>query len=237
MKNILILTFCFLLFSFFPKNVRAQQVRGHYEQLLQHETSSDIYTSLNLCKNIIEICENAPEPECWFSNIMRDVYRIKGKAEFEIYKKELKRQRLADAISSLEISYNLFKDPEVQFLQGYLKSVNILLNKGQTDLSGLVICWEAILDIYAGGNWDVSSALVEKARLFIGVAEKFARPGLGENYSGAFARYMIVLACDLMISDKISQTEQKYFRDIRNKYSGREGEQWRRWKDASLPEK
>jgi len=235
MKKIRKLTFIILLFFSYPDTGMAQQVRALYEKLAQTESSQDIYTSLNLCKKIIQICENTPESECWYSNIMRHVYRIKGKSEFTIYKKELKRQRLTEAINSLATSYNLYRDPEVQFLQGYLKAVQSLLEKGRPDLSGLVFCWEAILDIYARENWEISPQLVVKTKQFIEVSEKFARPGLGKNYTGVFAKYIIVLACDLMDKGNLNQTDQKYFRDIRLKFASHEGAQWQKWRNNSLP--
>ncbi len=212
----------------------AQQVRLLYEKLTDAEKNHDYYTRLNLCREIIQICEESPESECWFSNIMRDVYRIKGTTEFEIYKKELKKERLANAISSLEVSYSLYKDPDVQFLRGYLAAIYSLLKKGSVDLTGLVMCWEAILDIYAGNDWQISAELIARTKQFIQVAEKFARPGMEKNYTGAFARYIIVLACDLMDSGNLSEAEQIIFQNIRKKHSSQESDQWQKWKNKSL---
>ncbi|MFZ5516026.1 MAG: hypothetical protein ACOY90_05280 [Candidatus Zhuqueibacterota bacterium] len=211
----------------------AQQVRALFEQLARTDVTQDVYTRLNLCKKIIEICENAPEPECWFSNLMRDVYRFKGNTEFEIYKKELVFTRLTDAINSLTTSYHFYKDPEVEFQLGYLKAVSGLLEKGPRNLNGLVLCWEAILDIYARDNWTISPPLISKTKQFIEVAQRYATPVTNNNYSGAFARYIIVLACDLMEKGNLSHANHTYFRDTRLKFSSQEGAQWQEWRDTS----
>lgn len=233
MKIKKIISYLFVFIFAIAEPLMAQQVRALYEKLTSVKKNHNYYTRLNLCREIIQICEEAPEPECWFSNIMRDVYRIKGTTEFEIYKKELKKERLISAINSLEVSYNLYRDPDVQFLRGYLSAVNSLLKKGSVDLTGLVMCWEAILDIYAGNDWQISSELIARTKQFIQVAEKFARTGMEKNYTGAFARYIIVLACDLMNNGNLSEAEKTVFQNIRNKYTSQESDQWLKWKNKS----
>jgi len=208
----------------------AQQVRALFDQLARTDATHDAYTRLNLCKKIIEICENAPEPECWFSNLMRDVYRFKGNTEFEIYKKELVFSRLIDAINSLTTSYHLYRDPEVEFQLGYLKAVSALLEKGPRNLSGLVLCWEAILDIHARDNWTISPALITKTKQFIEVTQRYVTPDTSDSYSGAFARYIIVLACDLMEKGNLSHANQVFFREARQMFSSQEGAQWQEWR-------
>jgi len=219
-----------LLLILLPTLGFAQQVRVLYEKITENFDQKSYYTTLNLCREVIRICETTPEPECWFTNIMKDVYRHKGLTEFEIYKKELKKKRLADAIESLTVSYNLFKDPEVQFLRGYLHSLNAILLGNKTDLSGLVIAWESLLNLYARNGWRVSTDVTDKLSLFIRIAEKFSQPIPSKNYSGAFARFIIVMACELAEKGDIPESEKKYFEAIRLKYYRNEGKQWKKWR-------
>lgn len=211
----------------------SQQVRNLYEKIIDNFDQKNYYSTLNLCRNVIKICETTPEPECWYTNIMKQVYRYKGIAEFEIYKKELKKERLADAIVSLTISYNLFRDPEVQFLRGYLQSLNAVLLRNRNELDGLVIAWESLLSLYARNGWKISPDVTDKIKLFIRVAEKFCDPIPKKNYSGAFARFIIVMACDLAEKGDIPPADKKYFDEIRLKYCRDEAKQWQKWRGNS----
>lgn len=211
-----------------------QSVIDLYEKITTNFNLKSYYTTMNLCKEVIKICETTPEPECWYTNIMKDIYRYKGIAEFEIYKTELKQKRLSDAIESLTISYNLFKDPDVQFLRGYLQAVNAILIGNKTDLSGLVIAWESLLSLYARNGWQVTTDLTDKIKLFVRVAEKFTNPIPPKNYSGVFARFIIVMACDLAEKGEIPEKEKKYFEEVRLKYCRNEGTQWQKWRSNSI---
>lgn len=213
-----------------PTKGLTQQVRNIYEKITDNFNQNSYYTTLNLCRTVIKICETTPEPECWYTNIMKDIYRYKGITEFEIYKKELKKKRLADAIESLTVSYNLFRDPEVQFLRGYLHSLNAILLNKRTDLTGLVIAWESLLNLYARNSWHVSADVADKIKLFIRVAEKFCDPIPPKNYSGAFAKFIIVMACDLAEKGDLPKSERKIFEEIRLKYYNDDGEQWQKWR-------
>jgi hypothetical protein len=204
-----------------------------YERITTNFNQKSYFTTLNLCKEVIQICETTPEPECWYTNIMKDIYRFKGVTEFEIYKKELKPKRLSEAIESLAFSYNLFKDPDVQFLKGYLQALNAILIGDRTDLNGLVIAWESLLSLYAKNGWQVSADVIDKIKLFIRVAEKFSKPIPQKNYSGVFARFIIVMACDLANKAEIPESEKKYFKEIRLKYCRDEGKQWQNWRSNS----
>jgi len=204
-----------------------------YERITTNFNQKSHYTTLNLCKEVIQICETTPEPECWYTNIMKDIYRFKGITEFEIYKEELKPKRLSDAIESLTFSYNLFKDPDVQFLRGYLQALNAILIGNKTDLSGLVIAWESLLGLYAKNGWQISADIIDKIKLFIRVAEKFSEPIPSKNYTGVFARFIIVMACDLTGEAEIPENDKKYFEEIRSKYYRDEGTQWQNWRSNS----
>ena len=237
LKNPRIIYLSIFFLIILPKSGLAQQVRDIYEKIAENFNQDSYYTTLNLCREVIRICESKPEPECWYTNVMKDIYRYKGLAEFEIYKKELKKKRLAEAIGSLTVSYNLFRDPDVQFLRGYLHSLNAILLKNKTDLSGLVIAWESLLNLYARNSWEVSADVADKIKLFIRVAEKFCDPIPSKNYSGAFAKFIIVMACDLAEKGDLPDSEQKTFETIRLKYYSDDGKQWQKWRSSEYTPK
>lgn len=226
--------FLIVLFWFsFSTPASGQSMIDLYEKIATNFTQKSYYTTLNLCREVIQVCDTSPEPECWYTNIMKDIYRYKGISEFEIYKTELKSNRLSDAIESLTVSYNLFKDPDVQFLRGYLQAIYALLVGNKTDLGGLVIAWESLLSLYARNGWQVSTDIVDKIKLYIRVAEKYTAPISQKNYSGVFARFIIVMACDLAEKGELPATEKKYFEETRLKYCRDEGTQWQKWRNNS----
>ncbi|UCE07769.1 MAG: hypothetical protein JSW07_06985 [bacterium] len=233
-KNYYLLILFYILLA---TPVFSQQVIDLYEKITTSFNQNSYYTTLNLCREVIKICETTPEPECWYTNIMKDIYRCKGITEFEIYKKEPKKKRLSDAIESLTLSYSLFRDAEVQFLRGYLQSLNAILIKNKTDLSGLVIAWESLLSLYARNGWRISTDITAKLRLYIRVAEKFSEPIPGKNYTGVFAKFIIVMACDLAEKGDIPESEKKYFKQIRLKYCREDGIQWQKWRSSAIPPK
>jgi len=224
----------FLFLIFLPAPGFAQHVAALYDKITRNFNQKSYYSTLNLCKEVIQICETSPEPECWYTNIMKDIYRFKGIAEFEIYKKELKKKRLADAITSLKLSYNLFRDPEVQFLRGYLQALYSILVRKRSDLKGIVIAWESLLNLYARNGWKISSDLVDRTKLFIRVAEKFTQPIPAKKYSGVFAKFIIVMACDLVEKGNLSAAEKKYFETVRAKYCQDEALQWQKWRGQTF---
>ncbi len=211
-----------------------QEVRNLYEKITDNFNQKNYYSTLNLCREVILTCERIPEPECWYTSIMKEVYRYKGLSEFEIYKKELKKKRLNNAIESLTLSYGLFNDPEVQFLRGYLKSLYALLTKDITDLSGLVVAWESLLSLYARNGWQLSTDIIDKIEIFIRVAEKFAQSIAKKNYTGAFAQFIIVMACDLAKRGNLPDREKSYFEEIRLKYYRDDGNQWQKWRSNAI---
>ncbi len=226
-----------LFYMLFSTSGFCQSIVDLHDEITTNFNQKSYYSTLNLCKQVIKTCETTPEPECWYANIMKDIYRYKGIAEFEIYKAELTPKRLSDAIESLTISYNLFKDPDVQFLRGYLQSLIAILIDNKTDLNGLVTAWESLLSLYARNGWQVEADIVDKIKLFIRVAEKYTKPIPGKNYSGVFARFIIVMACDLTEKGDIPETDKKYFEEIRLKYCRDEGTQWQKWRSNSMPPK
>ena len=223
-----------LMLVIIPVDGEAQQIIKHFEELTKNVNQKNFYTSVNLCREIITICEKSPEPECWFTNIMKDVYRFKGISEFEIYKQELKSNRLRDAIESLTFSYNLFKDPEVQFLLGYLTSLKVISQNDRSDLGGLVTAWQALLSLYARNGWQISTEISDKIKLYIKISEKFAEPIPAKKYSGAFAKFIIVMACELVEKSQLPDTEKKYFEETRLRYFQEDAVQWQKWRSNNL---
>ena len=116
-----------------PLSLSAQTIRELLEKVKIEYTNKNYYTTLNRCREILKICNENPEPECWFTNVMKNVYRYKGLTEFEIYKKELKAKRLTSSILSLKKSYNLYRDPEILYMYGYLLSIEAILLKNTSD--------------------------------------------------------------------------------------------------------
>lgn len=216
------------------ENCLAQQVRQLYEKLNNSFREKNFYSTLNTCREIISICEKQTESECWFTNIMKEVYRYKGISEFEIYKQELKKKRLADAIESLSISYKLYKDPEIEFLSGYLTALKAIADNDRTHLNGLVTAWSALLSLHAKNGWKNSADLIDKAKLYIRVAETFAKPIPAKEYSGAFAKFMIMMTCDLMEKDQLSGADAKYFEEMRQKYFDHSNAEWKKWRSSEL---
>lgn len=200
---------------------QCQQVTRAVQEIAQSFDSQNYDRTVFLCSEIIEICEASIEPECYYTNFFKEIYRYKGLAEFELYKIELNYSRLSSAIESLNYSYLLFKDPEVRFLQGYLKILAAILSQSHPDLSGIVMAWEGILNLYARGQWQVGQDLIIKIKMFIPAVEKFASPNTRRHYSGSFARFSIVLACDLAERGSITDADQAYFNQIRLKYDNR----------------
>lgn len=206
---ILIIFFCNSLSS------SAQIVHDLLSKIKIEYNNESYYAVLNICRNIIELCKENSTSECSYTNVMKNVYRYKGLAEFEIYKKELKPNRLENAIQSLEISYNLYNDPEILFMYGYFSSLNSLLKKNKTNLDGLVKSWTGILELYGQNDWIVTKDLIDKIKNFIRVAEKFSSPQLDKNYSGKFAQYIILMACGLAEKAQLDYEDKKFF----NKFS------------------
>lgn len=235
-QTILILFYIFLLMVA-PETGVAQQIIKLFEKLTENIAQKNFYSAVNLSRDIIKICEKSPEPECWFTNVMKDVYRYKGLSEFEIYKQELKNNRLKDAIESLSLSYNLFKDPEVEFLLGYLTSLQAVAQNNRTDVDGLVTAWHALLNLYARYSWQISAEISDKLKLYIRISEKFTDPIPSKKYSGAFATFIIIMACDLAEKGKLPESDQKFFEEIRLKYFQEDALQWQRWRSNNLTPK
>ena len=213
-KIILIAT----VLSYIPNSLSGQVIHDLLTKVKTKFEAKKYYESLNYCQQIIDICNHEPESECWFTNIMRNVYRYKGLSEFEIYKNELTVKRLSSSIHSLEISYNLYCDAEILYMYGYLLAVKAILLKNTSSVKGLVTAWTGILELYGYNNWVVTKELIDNIKDYIKIADKFTTPIPSKHYSGNFARYMILIACKLADKTQVSNEDKKFFKKYRKKY-------------------
>lgn len=218
MKVRKIILFVIIIFSFVPHLLLAQTVYDLLDKTKIAYNDQNYYTALNLCRDILKLCEENPESECWYTNVMKTVYRYKGLAEFEIYKKEFKINRLKSAIQSLKASYNLYRDAEILYMYGYLLAIKSILEKNTTNLDGLVKAWKGILELYGNSNWIVTQELIDKIKDYIRIVEKFSYPKSNLNYSGRFACYMIIMACNLADKAQLSYDDKILFYNYRKKY-------------------
>lgn len=211
-------TIIIAILIFMPLSLSAQMVHDLLTNIKIEFEEQNFYTSLNYCRDIIKVCNENPVSECWFTNVMKDVYRYKGLAEFEIYKKELKTQRLESAIHSFEISYSLYQDAEILYTYGYLSAIKSILQKKTNNLDGLVNAWKGILELYGRYNWTVTKDLVDNIKDYIRIAEKFTLPNINKNYTGKFAQYMIIMACNLAEKAQLNNEDNNFFKRYRKKY-------------------
>lgn len=223
----------FILFGWIETSY-SQHISGAFQEVIESYDSHRYDQTVTICAKIIDLCESGIEPECNYTNIIKEIYRYKGLAEFELYKKELDYGRLSSAIESINYSYILFRDPDVRFLQGYWKMLAAILSQSDTDLSGIILAWEAILDLNARDQWQITQDLIKKLKMFIPAVEKFAISNSKRHYSGSFARFNIMLACDLAARGSLSAEDQAYFNAIRLKYQDKTHHQkWRMDSQAS----
>ena len=208
-----------VILYFIPYTLSAQIIHDLLDKIKIEYDAKNYYTSVNLCRDIIEICNKEPESECWFTNVMKNVYRYKGLSEFEIYKKELTVKRLESSIQSLEISYNLYQDAEILYLYGYLGAFKSVLMKNRTNVDGLVTAWKGIIELYGHNNWIVTNELIDNIKDYIKIAEKFTTPIPAKNYSGYFAKYIILMACKLADKAQLSNKDKIYFNKYVKKYN------------------
>ncbi len=218
MTKIKCLIIMLLFFTLFLP-LSAQEVHNIFSKVKIEFTNQNYHAVLNLCREIERICSINPVSECYFTNVMKNVYRYKGLSEFEIYKQELKPKRLENSIQSLEISYGLYRDAEILYTYGYLLAVQAILLKNVNDLDGLVKAWKGIIELYGHNNWQVNKDLIEKIKDYIKVTEKFVIKVPSKNYGGHYAKFMIVMACDLAENAQLNYDDQNFFNTYKKKYN------------------
>jgi len=227
-------TFFILFFGLLLNNqLYAQNVRTLYSKAKEAYKSEQYATVVNLCKQIITRCEqNYPDAECRYTDVMKQVYQIKGFSEYKLYLKESNLDKLEDAINSLTQSYDLYGDPYISFNFGYMQSLRAIRIQNGRDLEGLVNAWRGILGLYANEEWTVTNDLLEKLKIFIQQSVELAITPPDSAYTtGRFNGFMIRLACDLAKKRTLTSEDSMFFniyysRAIEDEYNLR-GNEWR----------
>lgn len=204
--------------SIFPLQAISQSSYDAINKIDAFYQDKQYYTALNRCRDILTKCCEDPDDECWITNYMKEVYRFKGLCEYEIYKRELKIDRIRNAVESLRESYKLYEDPEVLYLYGYLTAYENIILKNYLDLDGLIDTWAGILELYGLNGWVVDHSLTSKIISFIKLCEHYNRKIPSQNYSGSFARFMIVSAYNLLDNSKLDTAQKAFLISIRKKY-------------------
>jgi hypothetical protein len=199
-------------------NVFSQSVPEQVRKIENTYLDRDYYTTLNLCKDVLSLCKNSYETECSFTNVIKDIFRYKGLVEYEIYKQEKEIKRLNEAIQSLKTSYQLYNDPEILYLSGYLLMLQHIQRDESENLEGVIIAWEGILKLYGQENWMVSKNIIYKLYDYIKLVEKFTVSKSEKNYQGRFAKYMIYLACSLAEKAEFKHNLTDFFNSHLNNY-------------------
>jgi len=213
--------------------VYGQTVKSLMDDLTAASRRKDYHAVIDIARQIIDRCQqNYPDTECRHTNRMKQVYQLKGNAEYRIYVREENFELLDDAINSLMQSYELFGDPEVSFNFGYMQSLRAINRGDGDDLDGLVNAWRGILGLYAQDEWRISPELIEKLKIFMQQAIELtiASPDSAQT-TGRFTGFMIRLACDLAEKAASGRKDQLYFSvhrqlTIDDEYNLR-GNEWR----------
>ncbi|UCE07770.1 MAG: hypothetical protein JSW07_06990, partial [bacterium] len=228
-----ILFFLTVFFIIISQILFAQDVRTLYEKVREEYESGNFATVVNLCRQIIERCEqNYPDAECRYTDVMKNVYRYKGFSEFRLYSQEQNMDQLEEAITSLIQSYELYGDPEISFNYGYMQSLRAIKLENGRDLNGLVNAWRGILGLYARDEWRVSNDLLNKLKIFIQQAVEISiTPPDSALTTGRFTSFMIRLGCDLARKRNLTPEDSLFFnvyfrRAIDDEYNLR-GNEWR----------
>jgi hypothetical protein len=211
----------------------AQPVSTLYEEIQQSYRNQEYDRTVDLCRQIIVRCaESVPDVECRFTDVMKNVYRLKGFAEYNLYLKDRSIVTLDAAILSLKKSYELFGDPEISFNFGYMESLRAIELQDGVYLDGLVHAWQGILGLYAKDEWTVSQELVEKIKTFINQSvELTITPPDSAVTNGIFTSFMVRLACDLAEKGYLASQDSLFFRVYRKRAVEDEfnlrGNEWR----------
>jgi hypothetical protein len=224
-----------ILFSvvLFSTTVHAQKVADLFEQAQASYEGNQYQRTVDLCTNIIRQCEQSyAEPECRFTDVMRNVYLYKGFSEFRLYEKSQELDLLTRAINSLEKSYELYGDPNVSFYFGYMKTERAIKLLQGSNLEGLVAAWDGILGLYADQEWQLNEELIKNLKTFIKQSvELTVTPADSALTTGRFTSFMVRLACDLAETGNLSRQDRLFF-DVYRKRASEDnfnlrGNEWR----------
>ena len=189
--------------------------------------------TVSLCRQIIQKCEQSyAEPECRYTNVMKNVYLYKGLSEFKIFNSQQELDLLTEAIASLKKSYELYGDPNVAFNFGYMETLRAIKLQNGNKLDGLVSAWDGILSMYANQEWTLNDELIKNLKIFVKQAvELTVTPADSAMTTGRFASFMVRQACDLAEQGHLKQDDRTFFdvyrkRAIEDNYNLR-GNEWR----------
>ncbi len=212
---------------------QTQKVADLFERAKTAYESQNSEETVSLCRQIIQQCEQSyAEPECRYTNVMKNVYLYKGLSEFKIFNAEQDLDLLTEAISSLKKSYELYGDPNVVFNFGYMETLRAINLQNGNQLDGLVSSWDGILSMYANQEWTLDAELIKNLKIFVKQAvELTVTPADSAMTTGRFASFMVRQACDLAEQGHLKQEDRLFFnvyrkRAIEDNYNLR-GNEWR----------
>ncbi len=222
-----------MFFLLLVSAVHAQKVADLYEQVKTAYQAGNHQKTVELCNRIIRQCEQSyAEPECRYTDVMKNVYLYKGFSEYRLYTENEDLELLTEAIQSLQQSYNLYGDPDVAFNFGYMKTLHAIKVQQGDQLDGLVAAWDGILGLYADNEWKLSDDLIKKLKIFVKQAVELTITPPDTAYTtGRFASFMVRLACDLAEKGNLSREDRLFF-DIYRKRATEDnfnlrGNEWR----------
>lgn len=222
-----------LLAALLAGQVNAQTVASLYDQAQSAYESNQYQLTVDLCSRIIATCEQSyAEAECRFTDVMRNVYLIKGFSEFRLYEQSEELDLLTEAINSLQKSYELYGDPNVAFYFGYMQTERAIKRQEGDNMKGLVAAWDGILGLYANQEWRLNDELIRNLKTFVkqGVELTITPPDSAYT-TGRFASFMIRLACDLAEQGNLTSEDRLFFDVYRQRASednfNLRGNEWR----------
>ncbi|RMD99493.1 MAG: hypothetical protein D6814_05465, partial [Calditrichaeota bacterium] len=222
-----------LWLNFAATYASAQKVSDLYEQVKTAYKNKDHQKTVDLCTQIIRQCEQSyAEPECRYTDVMKNVYLYMGFSEYQLYLQTETLDLLTEAIQALQKSFELYGDPDVSFNFGYMKTLKAIKLQQGNNLEGLVAAWDGILGLYADNEWKLSKDLIKKLKIFVKQAvELTVTPPDSAYTTGRFASFMVRLACDLAEQGRLSNEDHLFFNVYRKRAAednfNLRGNEWR----------
>jgi hypothetical protein len=219
MNNIKLIFLFYILFCIiYAGTIFSQSSYDEISKIESLVSDKQYFSGLSLCRSILNECTQQATDKCWYTNFMKDIYRLKGICEYEIYQNDLDASRLQSSIQSFKQSYSLYNDPELLYLYGYLSAYQNVLIGNYLDLSGIIDAWTGILKLYEQNNWTVTPEIVQKTISYLKICERYDIVIPSKNYFGNFARFMIINACNLIDKGNLPLTDYNLIVTIKKKY-------------------
>lgn len=213
--------------------VYAQGVANLYEQVKSAYQAGEHRKVVDLCTRIIQACQQSyVEAECRYTDVMKNVYLYKGFSEYKLYQENDDIELLTASINSLQQSYELYGDPDVEFNFGFMKTLRAIRLQQGDELGGLVSAWDGILGLYAANEWQLNDDLIKKLKVFVKQAVDLTITPPDSAYTtGRFTSFMVRLACDLAQQGHLTEEDHLFFdvyrqRATEDNYNLR-GNEWR----------